>query len=156
MRHLLLDLYCCNAACLTDERLLQHVLSDLPERLGMQRTSPVFLEHIAQVSDPRDAGHSGLVITGTGHCSLHAWPEYGMVNLDLFSCEPFDQDEALRFVQATFQPGDVERHLIERALRSPRLPSRFANQSDERRPAFPHALTGYRIRLAGSLLPPFL
>jgi S-adenosylmethionine decarboxylase len=156
MHHLLLDIYQCPAERLADEHLLQRFLSDLPEHLGMQQVSPVFLEHIDQVSDPRDAGHSGVAITVTGHCSLHAWPPYGMVNVDLFSCEPFDQQEAIHFVQATFQPQDMEIRPIERALRSPRLASRPVNQAGESCPVLRHSMTGHRFRPMGGLLPPLL
>jgi len=53
--------------------------------------------------------------------SLHSWPPYGMVNLDIFSCEPFDAEAVARFACDKFQTQDIEIHVVERATRSPRL-----------------------------------
>lgn len=60
--------------------------------------------------------------------SLHAWPSYGMVNIDVFSCEPFSSDEVVRFATQMFQAQDVEVHVVERATRSPRLATNRANR----------------------------
>ena len=128
MRHVLLDLYGCDPDLLADEAHLRRVLEDYPARLHMQRVSPVFLENITATSDPRDAGHSGFVIIATSHVSLHSWPPYRMVNLDLFSCNDFDVDEAVAFARTTFDPADLEVRSIWRATRSPRQTHQIASQ----------------------------
>jgi len=51
---------------------------------------------------------------------MHAWPAYGMVNIDLFSCEPFNEAAVVRFATERFGTQDVEVHAVERATRSPR------------------------------------
>jgi len=56
--------------------------------------------------------------------SLHAWPLYGMVNLDIFSCEEFSVAQVVHFAKTRFQTEDVEVHAVERALRSPRISQR--------------------------------
>jgi len=119
MQHVMLDLYSCNAALLTNEAFLQRVLEEYPDLIGMEKVSPVELRYIA-TSDPRDAGHSGFVIIATSHVSLHAWPAYGMVNMDIFSCEPLDGEAVTQFAMTRFQTGDVEVRIVERATRSPR------------------------------------
>jgi S-adenosylmethionine decarboxylase len=119
MQHVMLDLYSCNAALLANEAFLQRVLEEYPELIGMEKVSPVELRYIA-TSDPRDAGHSGFVIIATSHVSLHAWPAYGMVNMDIFSCEPLDEEAVARFAMSRFETGDAEVRVVERATRSPR------------------------------------
>lgn len=119
MQHVMLDLYGCNAVLLANEAFLRRVLEEYPDLIGMEKVSPVELRYIA-TSDPRDAGHSGFVIIATSHVSLHAWPAYGMVNMDLFSCEPLDQEAIAQFAMTRFQTGDVEVRVVERATRSPR------------------------------------
>ena len=88
MKHVMIDLYGCNPQLLADAFLLHQVLDDYPNRVGMQKVSPVFLRDI-KTSCPLDDGLSGFVIIATSHISLHAWPHYGMVNIDIFSCEDF-------------------------------------------------------------------
>jgi S-adenosylmethionine decarboxylase len=60
--------------------------------------------------------------------SLHAWPPYGMVNIDIFSCEDFDVNETITFAQVMFHTKDIEVHVVERALRSPRMSTKLALQ----------------------------
>lgn len=120
MQHVMIDLYGCSPTLLEDEPLLRQVLADYPDRIGMERVSPVVLSHI-KTSNPLDEGMSGFVIIATSHVSLHAWPSYGMLNLDVFSCEDFSVEEVVRFAATTFQATDVEINTVERATRSPRI-----------------------------------
>ncbi|HEX6555669.1 MAG TPA: S-adenosylmethionine decarboxylase [Ktedonobacteraceae bacterium] len=122
MLHVMLDLYGCNAKLLANEEVLRQVLDEYPNRIGMEKASPVELRDI-KTSNPLDDGFSGFVIIATSHVSLHAWPPYGMVNIDIFSCEDFDVQETVNFAQMMFQTDDIEVLAVERALRSPRLPS---------------------------------
>lgn len=127
MLHVMLDLYGCNAELLADEALLRQVLNEYPTRIGMVKVSPVELRDI-KTSNPLDDGFSGFVIIATSHVSLHAWPPYGMVNIDIFSCEDFDAQETIIYAQTMFQTDDVEIHAVERALRSPRMSTKLAMQ----------------------------
>lgn len=126
MQHVLVDLYGCDPSRLADQTVLYQLLATYPAKLGMEAVSPVTLRHISATSDPRDAGYSGFIIIATSHVSLHAWPPYGMLNLDLFSCEPFDAEVALAAAVKAVAARDVEVRVVERATRSARLPSRYA------------------------------
>jgi S-adenosylmethionine decarboxylase len=119
MRHVMLDLYGCDPRLLADEAHLRRALDEYPARIGMEKVSPVELRYI-ETSNPLDDGFSGFVIIATSHVSLHAWPSYGMINMDIFSCNEFDEAEVVSFARAMFNPADVEVHSILRATRSPR------------------------------------
>ena len=119
MLHVMIDLYGCSSALLASEAFLRQVLDRYPDEIGMQKVSPVFLKDI-KTSSPLDDGMSGFVIIATSHVSLHAWPCYGMVNIDIFSCEEFSTEKVVRFAMRMFQAKDVEVHTVERATRSPR------------------------------------
>lgn len=125
MRHVMLDLYGCDPRLLADEAHLRRVLDEYPARIGMEKVSPVELRDI-KTSNPLDDGYSGFVIIATSHVSLHAWPPYRMINLDIFSCNEFDETEVVSFARAMFNPADIEIHSVHRATRSPR-PSTFSS-----------------------------
>jgi S-adenosylmethionine decarboxylase len=127
MQHVLVDLYGCDPDRLADREVLHHLLATYPARLGMVAVSPVNLRHISATSDPRDAGYSGFIIIATSHVSLHAWPPYGMLNLDLFSCEPFDAELAVAAAVEAVGARDVELRVVERATRSPRAATGLAS-----------------------------
>jgi len=69
MKHVMIDLYGCDPQLLADASLLQYVLEEYPNRVGMQKVSPVFLKDI-KTSCPLDDGLSGFVIIATSHISL--------------------------------------------------------------------------------------
>lgn len=119
MQHLMVDLYHVDPARLTDRDLLLNVLREYPREIRMQAAGPPELRDIV-TSTPSDDGMSGFQIINTSHVSLHAWPPYGMVNLDIFSCEEFDIEHAIKFAKDQFATDDVEIQLVERATRSPR------------------------------------
>ncbi len=123
MLHVMLDLYGCNPNLLENETFLREVLDQYPARIGMQKVGPVELRYI-KTNDPSDDGYSGFVIIATSHVSLHAWAPYGMVNIDIFSCEYFEVAEVVAFARRMFQTNDVEVHAVQRATRSPRISTR--------------------------------
>ena len=134
--HLMLELYHVDRDILTDEALLKRTLSELPERVAMEKVSPVHLYNI-ETSNPLDAGMSGFVVIAQSHVSMHAWPEYGEVDIDICSCKEFSQEDAITYVKEVFQTDDVETHFVVRATRSLRPeepdPVRYAEAMQARR-----------------------
>jgi S-adenosylmethionine decarboxylase len=115
--HLMLELYGCDRSLLTNEELIRRVLDEYPARVDMERVSPVHLYNI-ETSNPLDAGLSGFVVIAQSHISLHAWPEYGEVDIDICSCKEFSQEDAIAFAKEMFQTEDVETHFVVRGSRS--------------------------------------
>ncbi len=115
--HLMLELYGCNRQLLSDEKLIRRVLNEFPGQVGMEKVSPVYLSQI-ETSNPLDAGLSGFVIIAQSHISLHAWPEYGEVDIDICSCKEFSQEDAIAFAKQMFRTDDVETHFVVRGARS--------------------------------------
>ena len=115
--HLMLELYGCDRQILSDKSLVSSVLEEYPARVEMEKVSPVHLYQI-ETSNPLDAGLSGFVVIAQSHISLHAWPEYGEVDIDICSCKEFSQEEAIAFAKQMFQTDDVEAHFVVRGTRS--------------------------------------
>jgi S-adenosylmethionine decarboxylase len=115
--HLMLELYNIDRETLSNEPLIRSVLDQYPGRVGMEKVSPVHLYDI-ETSNPLDAGLSGFVVIAQSHISLHAWPEYGEVDIDICSCKEFSQEEAIAFAKEIFHTEDVEAHFVVRATRS--------------------------------------
>ena len=118
--HLMLELYGCDRHILSDEALVHRVLDEYPAHVDMEKVSPVHLYQI-EPSNPLDAGLSGFVVIAQSHISLHAWPEYGEVDIDICSCKKFSQEDAIAFAKQMFQTDDVESHFVVRGTHSLRL-----------------------------------
>jgi S-adenosylmethionine decarboxylase len=134
--HLMLEVYNCDRDLLCNEPLIRRVLDEYPGRVEMEKVSPVHLYQI-ETSNPLDAGLSGFVVIAQSHISLHAWPEYGEVDIDICSCKEFSQEDAIAFAKEMFGSDDVEAHFVVRGNRSRRPetpdPERYAVAMAERR-----------------------
>ena len=119
MQHLILDLYNCNPITLIDRSYLEATFSALPPLVEMEQVSPTLIYDIT-TSVPADDGMSGFIVIATSHLAFHAWPEFNMLNFDLFSCEPYNYDTVVGFLQKRFQPTVIESNYVSRGLQSPR------------------------------------
>src|ERR1051326_8333533 len=115
--HLMLELYGCDRQLLENESLVRRALDEYPARVDMEKVSPVHLYQI-ETSNPLDAGLSGFVVIAQSHISLHAWPKYGEVDIDICSCKEFSQEDAIAFAKEMFGSDDVEAHFVVRGTRS--------------------------------------
>lgn len=115
--HLMMELYNCDREILSNEPLIRRVLEEYPGRVEMEKVSPVHLYDI-ETSNPLDSGLSGFVVIAQSHISLHAWPEYGEVDIDICSCKEFSQEDAISFAKEIFQSDDIEVHYVVRGNRS--------------------------------------
>ena len=61
---------------------------------------------------------SGVLFLGESSLTIHTYPEYGTVFIDVFHCLPFDCVKLLEWVTRTFQmdKGSVDVHLMERGI----------------------------------------
>ncbi len=113
--HLVIDGYGGDIDKMWDEDLVRDFLYRYPESLGMTRiTEPNVLIYEAPKSE--DSGVSGFVIIAESHISIHTFPRKDYINIDIFSCRPFDHERALDDVKDLFGLADVKTWLLDRGL----------------------------------------
>ena len=113
--HLVIDGYGGDIDKMWDEDLVRDFLYQYPESLDMTRiTEPKVLRYDAPKSE--DSGVSGFVIIAESHISIHTFPRKNYINIDIFSCRPFDHERALTDVKDLFGLTDVKTWLLERGL----------------------------------------
>lgn len=113
--HLVIDGYGGDTAKMWDTELVRRFLTDYPDSLGMTRiTEPRVLDYHAP--KPEDSGVSGFVIIAESHISIHTFPEKSYVNIDIFSCRPFDHERALADATDLFDLTEVKKWLLDRGL----------------------------------------
>ena len=113
--HLVIDGYGGNIDKMWDLDLVRDFLYDYPESLDMTRiTEPNVLRYDAPKSE--DSGVSGFVIIAESHISIHTFPRKDYINIDIFSCQPFDHEQALEDVKKTFGLTEIKTWLLERGL----------------------------------------
>ena len=113
--HLVIDGFRGDIAKMWDSELVRTFLIECPDRLGMTRiTDPKVLDYQAPKS--QDSGVSGFVIIAESHISIHTFPRRNYVNIDIFSCLPFDHERALSEVKSLFDLEEVKTWLLDRGL----------------------------------------
>ena len=113
--HLVIDGYGGDIDKMWDEDLVRDFLYRYPDSLNMTRiTEPKVLRYEAPKSE--DSGVSGFVIIAESHISIHTFPRKDYINIDIFSCQPFDHERALADVKDLFDLADVKTWLLERGL----------------------------------------
>ena len=110
--HLVIDGYGGDQQKMWDADLVRGFLETYPAKLGMTRVSE------AQVScwEEPDPGLSGFVVIAESHICIHTFPHRDYVNVDIFSCKPFDSQRALEDVVSLFSLGKVKTWILERGL----------------------------------------
>lgn len=78
-KHLLLDLKDCDRELLNNLEYLKEALVSAAEKAGAAVLANTFRQFEPQ-------GVSGIVVIAESHLSLHTWPEYGYVAVDIFTC----------------------------------------------------------------------
>ena len=76
--------------------------------------------------DPNMPALSGVLFLGESSLTIHTYPEYGTVFIDVFHCLPFDCVTLLEWIVDTFKmkEDNVDVHLMERGLSSKGNPIR--------------------------------
>ena len=107
--HLIVDGFDGDPRTLRDSDLLYRFLNTCPDRwrpapvpeIRMTKMAPPQV-YTYRGKRPEDWGLSGFVLIAESHISGHTFPDRGHVNVDIFSCKPFDGDAALAVVKDTF------------------------------------------------------
>jgi S-adenosylmethionine decarboxylase len=116
--HLTIDGFGGNPAKLTSEELVRELLDRYPERIGMTKIAPAHVQRYVG-ERAQDWGISGFVLIAESHIAIHTFPDRGYVWIDVFSCKPFDGDDAVRIATEEFELDDARVNTLERGLEYP-------------------------------------
>jgi len=86
-RHVLLELYDCDAEVLKDLEKVRGEMVEAARRAQATIVTVTFHEF-------NPFGISGVVVISTSHLSIHTWPEYRYAAVDIFSCGEVVQPQA--------------------------------------------------------------
>jgi S-adenosylmethionine decarboxylase len=116
--HLMVDGYGCDRSALEDINLIYDFLDDYPARMEMTKIMPPYVFRYNGVV-AEDWGISGFVLIAESHISIHTFPEKGYFSLDMFSCKPFDTEQAVEVLKQRFQMQKYEMKVLDRGQEFP-------------------------------------
>ncbi|NTW34999.1 MAG: adenosylmethionine decarboxylase [Syntrophobacteraceae bacterium] len=116
--HLMLDGYGCDRAVLEDIQFIYNFLDEYPDQMNMTKIMPPYVFRY-NGAVPEDWGVSGFVLIAESHISVHTFPDKQYLSLDMFSCKPFDTDDAVEAVRKHFRMQKYEKRVLDRGQEFP-------------------------------------
>jgi S-adenosylmethionine decarboxylase len=119
--HLTLDGYGGNPEKLNDPKLMEKILNELPEEMGMEKLT----EPVVKYAEPRhlkdSGGYSGFVIIAESHISIHTFPKKKFVSIDAYTCkDEMDAEKVEKYFRNAYELEDAEVHFFKRGLKFPK------------------------------------
>jgi S-adenosylmethionine/arginine decarboxylase-like enzyme len=103
-----IDLYDCNLALMQDEVAIRRFVRELCDLIQMRRFGETQVVRFGD--DPRVTGFSMTQLIETSLISAHFADNSCAIYLDVFSCAPYNPEEAAAFAAEFFQ---ARRHVIQ-------------------------------------------
>ena len=107
-----IDLYECDLALMQNAEAIREFVVLLCDRIKMRRygeTQVVFFG-----DDPRVTGFSMTQLIETSLISAHFADASRAIYLDVFSCAPYDPEDAAKFAAGFFKASNYKFHVVER------------------------------------------
>ena len=119
--HLMLDCYGCEESKLRDVDFILKFLNDLPYLIGMHKiTEPYAFSYSGNQKSFDRGGISAVVLITESHISIHTFPSYGYMTIEIFSCKDFDEQKTIDFIVKTFKVKKFEKKFLNRGLEFPK------------------------------------
>ena len=106
-KHLLLEYHGCDGSLLDHVPSIESLMRRAAEAAGATVVAAAFHQFAPQ-------GVSGVVVVEESHLSIHTWPEYGYVAVDVFTCGECEPMRAHAFLSSTLAAERSEIMLVER------------------------------------------
>lgn len=109
-RHLILDLYDCNAELLDSYEKLQELLET-----ALNMSNATILRIIGEKFKPQ--GVTLLALLSESHASIHTWPEIGYAAVDLYTCgDTTNTHKAAEFLKRKLKAKITEEKELVRSI----------------------------------------
>jgi len=119
--HFTLDGYGGDPEKLNDPELMERILNELPDKLGMDKLT----EPIVKYAEPRhlkdSGGYSGFVIIAESHISIHTFPKKKFVSIDAYTCkDEMDTERIEKYFRDAYDLQETEVQFFKRGLKFPK------------------------------------
>jgi len=107
-RHIIAELYGVSKDLISKEESVRSIMEDVVREVGLTKVGSVYKQF-----NPH--GVTGIILIAESHISIHTWPEYELVNLDIFTCGDAEKAEiSFRLFLEKFKPRWYRHFVLDR------------------------------------------
>ncbi len=104
-RHIIAELYGVSSDLIAREENVKRIIEEVVKEAGLNKVGSIYKQF-----NPH--GVTGVILISESHVSVHTWPEYELVNLDIFTCGDVSKAEkAFKLFIKKFKPKSY-RHIV--------------------------------------------
>lgn len=119
--HLTIDGYGGNFEKLNNKELVFKCLSELPEKIGMNKFAEPSVYQALSNGKKDPGGWSGFVVIQESHISVHTFPARGFLTADVYTCRNgMDTEYIKKYFTEKFNLKDLEVNFIIRGTKYPK------------------------------------
>ncbi|MBM4284505.1 MAG: adenosylmethionine decarboxylase [Deltaproteobacteria bacterium] len=112
--HLLMELFGCDQDKLNSRKFLHQTVRSAVKKVGLTNLGSRFHQFQPQ-------GVTGFTLLAQSHISLHSWPEFGYLVLDIFTCgDQAQADQLADLFLERLQPSRVNCQVVRKGYQYPR------------------------------------
>ena len=106
--HILADLWGCPPEKVNEAGRLEEILTETTNKVGFRVVGKSFYQFTPN-------GATGVILLETSHISVHSWPEFDFVALDVYSCSGKTKaKKAISYLVEALNPEEVQIREVER------------------------------------------
>ena len=107
-RHIIAELYGVSKDLISREEKVREIMEEVVREAELTKVGSVYKQF-----NPH--GVTGIVLIAESHISIHTWPEYELVNLDVFTCGDVEKAEkAFKLFLEKFKPKWYRHFVLDR------------------------------------------
>lgn len=109
--HLMMELYGCDQEKINSRKFLHQIVMAAVKQVGLTNLGSRFHQF-----EPH--GVTGFTLLAQSHISLHTWPEYGYLVLDIFTCgDQAQADQLADHFLRRLHPSRVNRQVMRKGFK---------------------------------------
>lgn len=107
-KHIIAELYGVPKELISNEKTVREIVEDVVSKAELTKVGSVYKQF-----NPH--GVTGVVLIAESHVSIHTWPEYELVNLDVFTCgDTKKAEKAFELFIKRFKPKSYRHYVLDR------------------------------------------
>jgi len=107
-KHIIAELYGISKEKISDENTVKQFMEHISDKVEFDKIGSLYKQF-------EPYGVTGVILIAESHVSIHTWPEYNLVNMDIFTCGDVNQaQEAFQLILESLEPTSYKKHILDR------------------------------------------